>query len=72
MSLLVMRSSFGYNMLLHSRQKRKVICSWAFVGWASAEMLEGAGEAMVKLVVIVVDLVVVVVIYGERLYVAVG
>lgn len=35
-------------MLLHSRQKRKVICSWAFVGWASAEMLEGAGEAMVS------------------------
>ena len=34
-------------MLLHSRQKRKVICSWAFLGWASAEMLDGAGEAMV-------------------------
>ena len=48
MSLLVMRSSLGYNMLLHSRQKRKVICSWAFVGWASADMLEGAGEAMVS------------------------
>lgn len=35
-------------MLLHSRQKRKVICSWAFVGRASAEMLEGAGDAMVS------------------------
>ncbi len=33
-------------MLLHSRQKRKVICSWALVGGASAERLEGAGEAM--------------------------
>lgn len=35
-------------MLLHSRQKRKVICSWGFFGWASAEMLDGAGEAMVS------------------------
>ena len=35
-------------MLLHSRQKRKVICSWVLLGcWApSAERLEGAGEAM--------------------------
>lgn len=33
-------------MLLHSRQKRKVICSWAFVGGASAERAEGAGEAI--------------------------
>lgn len=40
-------------MLLHSRQKRKVICSWVLLGcWApSAERLEGAGEAMVELVV---------------------
>ena len=28
MSLEVLRSSFGYSMLLHSRQKRNVICSW--------------------------------------------
>ena len=48
MSLFVMRSSFGYSMLLHSRQKRNVICSWTFVGWASAERLEGAGDAMVS------------------------
>ena len=42
-------------MLLHSRQKRKVICSWAFVvGWASAERLEGAGDAMGLAVVVVV------------------
>ena len=37
-------------MLLHSRQKRKVICSWALGlvdWWASAERFEGAGEAMV-------------------------
>lgn len=39
-------------MLLHSRQKRKVICSWALVGcWAvaaaSTERAEGAGDAMV-------------------------
>lgn len=40
-------------MLLHSRQKRKVICSWAFVGWASAERLEGAGDAMVGIAVAV-------------------
>lgn len=53
MSLLVMRSSLGYNMLLHSRQKRKVICSWAFVGWASAERLEGAGDAMVLSLLVV-------------------
>ena len=38
-------------MLLHSRQKRKVICSWVFVGGgapsaAVGERAEGAGEAM--------------------------
>lgn len=50
-------------MLLHSRQKRKVICSWVLLGcWApSAERLEGAGEAMVQLAVEVVVVVLVVV-----------
>lgn len=49
-------------MLLHSRQKRKVICSWVLLGcWApSAERLEGAGEAMVQLAVEVVVVLVVV------------
>ena len=46
MSLLVARSSFGYSMLLHSRQKRKVICSWILAGGVSAEAEAGEGEAM--------------------------
>lgn len=33
-------------MLLHSRQKRKVICSCCLVGAFAAELVEGAGEAM--------------------------
>lgn len=45
-------------MLLHSRQKRKVICSWVFVGGgalsaAVGERAEGAGEAMGWVVVVV-------------------
>lgn len=45
-----MRSSLGYNMLLHSRQKRKVICSWVLdAAWGSvAEVVEGAGEDIVR------------------------
>ena len=34
-------------MLLHSRQKRKVICSCCLVGTLEAEAVDGAGEAMV-------------------------
>ena len=45
----VMRSSFGYSMLLHSRQKRKVICSWALVG--ASEAVDGAGEADIVAVI---------------------
>ncbi len=37
-------------MLLHSRQKRKVICSCCLVGAFAAELVEGAGEAMLLLV----------------------
>lgn len=36
-------------MLLHSRQKRKLICS-CLVGASVAEAVEGAGEAIVSLV----------------------
>ena len=37
-------------MLLHSRQKRKVICSWVFEGPFSpvAEVVEGAYEDIVS------------------------
>lgn len=35
-------------MLLHSRQKRKLICS-CLAGASVAEVVEGAGEAMVSL-----------------------
>lgn len=37
-------------MLLHSRQKRKVICSCVFEGPVSpvADVVEGAGEDIVK------------------------
>lgn len=37
-------------MLLHSRQKRKLICS-CLAGASVAEVVEGAGEAIVSLVV---------------------
>lgn len=50
MSLEVMRSSLGYSMLLHSRQKRKLICS-CLAGASVAEVVEGAGDAIVGVVV---------------------
>lgn len=42
-----MRSSLGYSMLLHSRQKRNVICSWG-VFWLVLllEVLEGGERAV--------------------------
>ena len=45
-----MRSSFGYSMLLHSRQKRKVICSWGVLVLLRAEGGEvmAAGEDMMS------------------------
>ena len=41
-----MRSSFGYSMLLHSRQKRKVICSWGVLEVLRAAVEGGEAPAV--------------------------
>ncbi len=44
MSFDVIRSSFGYSMLLHSRQKRNVICSWGVLVVVVLLLVDGGGE----------------------------
>ena len=45
-SLFSSSASRGYNMLLHSEQKRNVICSRGFFSLAPPAVLEGAGDDM--------------------------